>query len=118
MVRALNIIEIEGRRVEVLFTPSLYGIANRKGVKVQVEDTSDMTQVMEAYMKIIYLAAINAHEVRRFDNPELGEFDLSLMDICLWAQKEPKAFAKAMREAVEALTGKPAEGGSEEVKKK
>ncbi len=108
---------MKGRRVEVLFTPSLYGVANRKGVKVFVADTNDSTQVMEAYIKVIYLAAINAREVRRFDDPNLEELDLTLMDFYEWASADQAAFVEMMKIAIEAFTGKNCDD-KKDVKKK
>lgn len=121
MVRPLQVIDVKGRRVELLFTPSLYGIAQKRQISLTIEDIENYSEVLDVYCKVIYLAAINAWEVRAFDNPDLGEFDLSLMDFILWSTDSPKEFGRMIKSLVECLTGKPfgtAAENAEEVKKK
>lgn len=129
MMQVLHTITMKGgEQVELLATPALFGVAKRKGVTIDA-DADNLPDVMLAYTKMIYLAALNAWEVRRFDNPDLGECHLKLMDFVEWANADKDAFVKAIDFVLSALTNKPlrdyadrdendAEKGEEPLKKK
>lgn len=106
MVQVLHIIAMKGgKQVELLATPSLFAIAKKKGFAIEA-NPSDYADVVSAYTKLIYLAALNAWEVRRYDNPEMGDCDLKLMDFVEWASEDGKEFIKAVNFVLSALTGK------------
>ena len=136
MVQVLHTIRIKGGVVELLATPALFAIAKRKGMAIEV-NTADGADVLSAYTKLIYLAALNAWEVRRYDAPEMGECKYKLMDFVEWASGNADEFVKAINFVLSALTGKELkdyategakpsetaektanEAGGEEVKKK
>ena len=94
-----------GEQVELLATPALFAIAKRKGMTIEA-DADNLPDVMLAYTKLIYLSALNAWEVRRFDNPSMGECDLQLMDFVKWAHADRDAFTKAINFVLAALTNK------------
>lgn len=94
-----------GAQVELLATPSLFAIAKRKGLAIEA-NTQDGADVLSAYTKLIYLAALNAWEVRRYDAPEMGECQLKLMDFVEWASGNADEFLKAVNFVLSALTGK------------
>ena len=89
----------------MLATPALFGIAKRKGMVIEA-DAGNPTEVFNAYAKLIYLAALNAWEVRRFDDPHMGECQYKLMDFVEWASMNVDEFGKAMNFVLSALTGK------------
>ena len=106
MVQVLHMIRMKGgAQVELLATPSLFAIAKRKGMVIEA-NTQDGTDVLSAYTKLIYLAALNAWEVRRYDAPEKGECQLKLMDFVEWASGNADEFVKAVNFVLSALTGK------------
>lgn len=94
-----------GAQVELLATPSLFAIAKRKGLAIEA-NTQDGADVLTAYTKLIYLAALNAWEVRRYDAPEMGECKYKLMDFVEWASGNADEFVKAINFVLSALTGK------------
>lgn len=94
-----------GAQVELLATPALFDIARRRGMTIEV-NTENVTEMCGAYTKLIYLAALNAWEVRRYDNPELGDFPHSLMDFVEWSSSDADGFVKAINFALVALTHK------------
>lgn len=94
-----------GEQVELLATPSLFAIAKRKGLAIEA-NTQDGADVLTAYTKLIYLAALNAWEVRRYDAPEMGECQYQLMDFVEWASGNADEFVKAINFVLSALTGK------------
>lgn len=94
-----------GEQVELLATPSLFAIAKRKGLAIEA-NTQDGADVLTAYTKLIYLAALNAWEVRRYDAPEMGECKYKLMDFVEWASGNADEFVKAINFVLSALTGK------------
>lgn len=94
-----------GEQVELLATPSLFAIAKRKGLAIEA-NTADGADVLTAYTKLIYLAALNAWEVRRYDAPEMGECRYKLMDFVEWASGNADEFVKAINFVLSALTGK------------
>ncbi len=106
MVRPRTTIELkDGVKVELLFTPSMYAIARRRGMKIEA-DASDAAAVMKAYTELMYIAALNAHEVMRFDDPSLGEFPHRLIDFVEWSAVRQEEFVSALDVAVQNILGK------------
>lgn len=106
MMQVLHTIKMKGgEQVELLATPALFGIAKKRGMTIEAE-ADNLPEVMLAYTKLIYLSALNAWEVRRFDNPSMGECDLQLMDFVQWAHTNKDAFTKAINFVLSALTNK------------
>jgi len=106
MVQVLHTITLKGgEKVEILATPSLFDIARKKGMTIEA-DASNADEVYSAYTKLTYLAVLNAWEVRRYDDPSMGECSYKLMDIVEWASMNPEAFMKAIDFILSALTGK------------
>lgn len=95
----------EGVKVELLFTPSMYALARRRGMKIEA-DTADPAQVMMAYTQIMYLAALNAHEVIRYDNPSAGDFQYRLIDFVEWSARRPDEFNRVLDVALQCILGK------------
>lgn len=107
----------EGVRVEILVTPALYRIAERKGLDVTGKDATEQDPYT-SYIRILYCAAINAWEVRSVDQPEIGAFPYAYADFIDWAWADMERFLNVIAFMYEALTGKPLKKGLEEVKKK
>ena len=105
MVQVLHRIEMKGGVVELLATPALFGIAQRKGMTIEA-DSENMSEVYSAYTKLIYLAALNAWEVRRYDDASMGECQYRLMDFVEWASNDAEEFVKAVNFLLSALTHK------------
>lgn len=106
MVQVLHMIRLKGgEQVELLATPALFAIAKRRGWTIEA-DADNAAEVFSAYTKLIYLAALNAWEVRRYDSPEMGECSYKLMDFVEWASNDTDAFVKAVNFVLSALTGK------------
>ena len=106
MVQVLHMITLKGgEQVELLATPALFAIAKRRGMTIEA-DAENAADVFNAYTKLIYLAALNAWEVRRYDAPQMGECTYKLMDFVEWASNDGDAFVKAVNFVLAALTGK------------
>lgn len=117
MVQVLEVIKMKGgAQVELLATPALFSIAKRKGWKIEADATS-AAEVYSAYSKLIYLAALNAWEVRRYDAPEMGEFKYTLMDFVEWCSEDATRFAKTINFLLCALTNKEMKDYSTEAEK-
>lgn len=101
----LHTIRMKGGVVELLATPALFGIAQRKGMTIEA-DSKNVSEVYSAYTKLIYLAALNAWEVRRYDNPSMGECQYKLMDFVEWASNDAEGFVNAINFVLSALTHK------------
>lgn len=107
MMRCRHVIELkEGVEVELLFTPSMYAVARRRGLRIEVEDPSDSAAVMMAYTQLMYVAALNAHEVRLYDEPGLGEFPYRLIDFVEWSASNQEEFMETMDIALQCVIGK------------
>ena len=89
----------------MLATPALFGIAKRKGMTIEA-DSENVSEIYSAYTKLIYLAALNAWEVRRYDNPQMGECQYKLMDFVEWASNDAEGFVNAINFVLSALTHK------------
>lgn len=106
MIQVLRTIRLKGgEQVELLATPALFGIAKRKGMTIEA-DADNIPEVMSAYTKLVYLAALNAWEVRRFDAPEMGDCHYKLMDFAEWASADMEEFTKTINFLLCALTKK------------
>ena len=105
MVQVLHTIKVKGGVVELLATPALFGIAKSKGMTIEA-DSENASEVYSAYTKLIYLAALNAWDVRRYDDPSMGEFKYRLMDFVEWASNDAEGFVKAINFVLSALTHK------------
>ena len=101
----LHTIKVKGGVVELLATPALFGIAKSKGMTIEA-DSENASEVYSAYTKLIYLAALNAWDVRRYDDPSMGEFKYRLMDFVEWASNDAEGFVKAINFVLSALTHK------------
>lgn len=115
-MRARYIIELrEGVRAELLITPSMYAIGERKGITVVIDDTDNPAQVNEAYIKLMYLSALNAWEARAVDDPAIGDPSWKYIDFAQWAAENPDKFADMIRIIFECLTGKHLSEAAKEV---
>lgn len=105
MVQVLHTIKMKGGVVELLATPALFGIAKSKGMTIEA-DSENVSEIYSAYTKLIYLAALNAWEVRRYDNPQMGECQYKLMDFVEWVSNDAEGFLNAINFVLSALTHK------------
>lgn len=106
MVQILHTITLRGgAQVELLATPALFAVAKKRGMTIEAE-AGNTAEVFSAYAKLIYLAALNAWEVRRFDDASMGECPYRLMDFVEWSSMNPEEFMKAIDFVLFALTGK------------
>lgn len=112
-------IEIQGVTVRLLVTPALYGVAKRRGIDLTVPKGATIPEVMDIYCKMMFCAAINAHEVARVDSPLIGDFALKYEDFEEFRTTRPDEFRKVVEFIYSALTQKSfQELVVEQVKKK
>lgn len=106
MIQVLYTIKMRGgEQVELLATPALFAIARRRGMTIEA-DSDNVAEVFSAYTRLLYLAALNAWDVRRYDNPSMGECPYTLMDFVEWSSNDREGFVEAISFALAALTGK------------
>ena len=106
MTQVLYRIELKGgAQVELLATPALFDIARKRGMAIEA-DADNAAEVFSAYTKLIYLAAINAWDVRRYDDAAMGDFPYRLMDFVEWSSSNAEEFVKVVNFVLFALTGK------------
>lgn len=121
MVRVIKTIAINGVETTMLFTPRLFVMAEKKGIKF-ILDTANIMETLAAYADICYCAALNHWTM---DN-DMEDFKLKRVDFHEWSAAEPKEFARVIALAAEALTGRtmkefaksPAPAPAEDEKKK
>lgn len=120
MHNPIQFIEVRGEKREILLTPSLYNIAHERGWEIKAN--SDLLSIQSGYIKLIYAGLINAHQVRKYDNPLIGNLDIELIDVEIWAALNPKRLGEMINITFELLTGKKlseaAKEQQEEIKKK
>lgn len=102
MINPIQFIEVRGEKREILLTPSLYKIANENDWAITGISEQD---IFPAYCKLFYCAAINKYQVDKFDNPDLPDFDIKLIDVEIWATKYRKEFNEMTLKAAQLLTG-------------
>lgn len=102
----------EGVAVEILVTPSLYGVAKRRGIDLTSAEMGNTEDVLALYERIVYCAAINAWEVAQVDDPAKGAFPYTFADIHEWAWADGrKAFLEVVKFIAQALsTGEKKKG--------
>lgn len=105
-MRALQRVLIGGKERELLVAPSLFRVAKDRGWRIEIQDTEDIIEVTEAYLRLIYCSIINAYEVRKWDNPNLEEPDITLMELYEWSTEHPEDYGKLLNDFIELLTGK------------
>lgn len=106
MIQVLHTIRMKGgEQVELLATPALFAIARKRGMTIEA-DSDNVAEVFSAYTRLLYLAALNAWDVRRYDNPSMGECPYTLMDFVEWSSNDREGFVEAISFALAALTGK------------
>jgi len=106
MIQVLHTIRMKGGvQVELLATPALFAIAKKRGMTIEA-DTDNVAEVFSAYTRLLYLAALNAWDVRRYDNPNMGDCPYTLMDFVEWSSYDKEGFVEAISFALAALTGK------------
>ena len=113
----LQIIEIKGKRVEVLFTPSLFTIVQRNKWDIKV-DPENLLSVQSGYIKLLYCAIINAYEVNKFDNPDYPNPDVKLIDVEVWATQNAQRLNELIEIFIQSITNKSITENAREIKKK
>lgn len=104
MHNPVQFINVRGEMRGVLLTPSLYKVCSQNGWDIRGNSEDD---IFPSYVKLIYAAAHNYHQVQLYDNPALGECDITLMDIEIWATLNRADFNELVIKSCELLTGKP-----------
>jgi hypothetical protein len=66
---------------------------------------------------MMYAAYINAIEVRQIDEPDYNPPRLKYMELVVWSEQQPEAFAEQFKICFEFLTGKPLDLANVEKKK-
>jgi hypothetical protein len=116
MLNPLQKIVVKGKEVELLLTPSLYRVCKERGWVI--ESSTDLADIEQAYIRLLYAAAINANQVRRFDDSSIPELDITLMDMQIWSFSNPSEFVEMIKKAIELLSGKSVEQLAKEEEKK
>ena len=115
MERTRTSIELkDGVTVEILVTPALYSVAKRRGIDLVADVNSG--DVYGTYVKMLYVAAINAWEVAAVDTPTMGEFPYRFADFHEWAWADTARLARMVAFLYEALTGKRFEDAGKDAK--
>lgn len=94
----------EGMTVRLLFTPRLYIFKGVQGVTFQGE-LSELPQVYALYSDLLFAAALN-HWTLDGEGHTIENAPFRRMDFHEFSSADPKAFGKAVNDALYALTGK------------
>lgn len=116
MLRPLQKVVIEGEEREFLYTLSLYKVLQDRKQTVVIEKEATWQDVNAAYLKMMYAAYINAIEVRQIDEPSYNPNRLKYMELVVWSEEHPEAFAEQFKVCYKFLTGKELELNTEKKK--
>lgn len=116
MLRPLQKVVIEGEEREFLYTLSLYKVLQDRKQSVVVEKNATWHDVNTAYLKMMYAAYINAIEVRQIDDPSYSPNRLKYMELVVWSEEHPEAFAEQFKICYKFITGKELELNTEKKK--
>lgn len=86
-------ITIEGVRVNLLITPSMFTITKDKGWKIEV-DPKDISTITSAYLKLIYAAALNHVMANQITNPDYPDLAITYEQIEVWSIENTEEFSK------------------------
>ena len=111
-------ITIGERQYQLLFSVTIGLIAERKGIRLVLEDTNDKEASFRFFVSLIYLAALNGWEFMSIDDPSLGECPLTAMEVAEWATLNDKEFAEVITFAGNAMAGLYTKDKTGDVKKK
>lgn len=111
-------LELGERRVDLLFSVTLGYTAKRKGISLSCEDSTNPEERLAFFVRLLYVAALNAWEYNSIDDPSLGEFPFRVIDFAEWATANPKDFAEMIKASSEAMAGLFQKETGGEVKKK
>jgi hypothetical protein len=108
---------IQGREEKLLLSLGMWVIAKERKIDLKVKDVNDINEVLCIYVKIIYLAYLNALEKNDIDtgknHKKSNEF--SLADFEIWATNEDiENFNYLVGQIFEMRTGKTLEEVREE----
>lgn len=95
----------DGVESQALFTPHLFSFAKELGLALEA-NTDNLLEVLETYADIYYLASLNAWVLDGKGTVE--DFPYTRGNFHEYMTANPKAFAKDVDFAVQALTGKTA----------
>ena len=101
MIKVSKVVNIKGVECNMLFTPRLFAVAAEKNIKLSLDSTNVM-QTLATYADMCFCAALNSWTM---DN-DVEDFPLKRVDFHEWAAANQEDFAKTMRLAAEAITGK------------
>lgn len=116
MLRPLQKVVIEGEEREFLYTLSLYKVLQDRKQTVVIEKDATWQDVNAAYLKMMYAAYINAIEVRQIDDPSYNPNRLKYIELVVWSEEHPEAFAEQFKVCYKFLTGKELELNTEKKK--
>lgn len=116
MRNPLQKILIAGEEREFLYTLSLYKVLQDRKQTVVIEKDATWQDVNAAYLKMMYAAYINAIEVRQIDDPSYNPNRLKYMELVVWSEEHPEAFAEQFKVCYKFLTGKELELNTEKKK--
>lgn len=104
----------------MLFSLALYSIAKRRGIALTLDEDADAGERLLYFQKVFYCAAITAWELKLMDDPSLGEFPYTLLDIAEWCANNPFELVKLIKGASAAIAGKEVDDSQapKDVKKK
>ena len=109
MIQPRQTITINGGEEALLFLPSMYMVAKQRKLSLEVRDVTNKMEIRDLYVKIIYLAYLNAWEKMVYDGRRKGEPPLHIDDFDIWAYVNPQRFGELASLIVEFLTGEKAE---------
>lgn len=101
MIKVNKVITIKGVEAEMLFTPRLFAVAADLKIKLSL-DSANVMLTLAAYADMCYCAALNAWTM----DHDIEDFRLKRADFHEWATTNQEEFAKTMKMAAEAITGK------------
>lgn len=98
----------DGVKVEILLTPALYGVGQRRGINLteHFNHADEPSAVIRAYALVTFCAAINMWEVSRMDHPDLGEFPHDFADFEAWAWEHQDELMRVADLFMQAFVGK------------
>lgn len=109
MRHPLQIVNINGREVELLYSVSLYKILQDRKQSVVISKEATWTDVTTALLKMIYAGYLNAIQVRQIDKLDYNPDMLGFMDFVMWSESNPEEFARQIKICFKFITGKDLE---------
>lgn len=108
-----------GHGIDLLMSVTVSYAAQRRGIDLACPDINDTEQAIRFWLKVMYAAALNHHDMLSLVNPNLGDYPYTIIDFASWQSENIAAYVDCQKWLATAMMGlKQGKTADNEKKKK